>query len=465
MTLAVEILAWFFLLYFLVLNVSYLMLIMVASRSIEERMDRAVLDELPRRLSGLELPVSLIVPAFDEAETIVDNVESLMQLTYPEYEVLVVNDGSTDGTMERLHEAFDLVEAPDPGTDLLSTRRVRHLYRSRRHPSLKVLDKENGGKADALNAGINHSRYPVFCGVDADSILQRDSLDRVMRPMRFDPSVIAAGGTVRIANGCDISGGFLQRVGLPREPLVMFQIIEYLRAFLFGRMGWAAMDGLLIISGAFGVFRRDAVVEVGGYSTDSVGEDMELVVRLHRHMRREDRAYRIAFVPDPICWTEAPEDISTLRGQRIRWQRGLSESLGGHLGLMFSRRGGVPGWVAFPFFILFEWLSPLIEVTGYLFFGYAWAFGAIDVQSLTAFLLLAVGLGVMLSTAAVLLEEISFHLYERPRHLARLIFYAILENLGYRQLNAVWRLEGLLGWAFRRRSRWGRMKRTASWRV
>ncbi|MCG2583960.1 glycosyltransferase [Massilia sp. TS11] len=463
--LLVDALTWFILLYFILLNCSYLLLNLVSIVSLRRRAQEAVLDDLPQVYSGLEPPISILVPAYNEEATIVASIHSMLQLTYAEFEIIVINDGSKDGTLRVLTEAFGLLPLSEAYRLQLPTQAVRGVYRSTRHPNLRVIDKENGGKADSLNAGINAARYPLFCGVDADSILQRDSLQRVVAPFLSDPSVIATGGTVRIANGCEVAGGFLTKVGLPRNPLALFQVVEYLRAFLFGRLGWSALNGMLIISGAFGIFRKDVVVAAGGYKVKSIGEDMELVVRLHRTLRARGQAYRIEFVPDPICWTEAPEDLATLRNQRIRWQRGLGESLSANWGLMFSRNGGAPGWLAFPFMVLFEWLGPLIELGGYLFMIAAFAMGWVSWQAFSVFLFVAIGLGILLSASGLMLEEMSFHIYPRGRQLLALGLVCIVENFGYRQLNSWWRLVGLYRWARQQDAQWGAMKRKGSWQA
>jgi cellulose synthase/poly-beta-1,6-N-acetylglucosamine synthase-like glycosyltransferase len=454
---------WGFLGYFFAVSGGYLLLNAVSYIAVKRYFDASVLGELPHAYSGFEPPVTIVVPAYNEEATIAASVRSMLQLEYPEYKVVVVNDGSRDGTMRTLQEAFGLIPYPEAYWARLPVKPIRGIYRSTRHPNLRVIDKENGGKADALNCGINASRYPLFCGVDADSVLERASLRRVAEPFLDDPLVIASGGTVRIANGCTVRGGFLEEVGLPARLLPLMQIVEYLRAFLFGRMGWAPMNAVLIISGAFGLFRKETVVAAGGYRTDTVGEDMELVVRLHRLHRLSGRPYRIVFVPDPICWTEAPESLRILRSQRTRWQRGLSESLTMNLRLLFHPRGGAPGWLAFPFMVAFEWLGPLIEVTGYVLLALAWASGTMSAAAFWTFLMLAVMLGVALSSSALLLEELSFHVYKKPRHLAALAVVAVLENFGYRQMVMLWRLEGLLRWATGARARWGEMTRSASW--
>jgi cellulose synthase/poly-beta-1,6-N-acetylglucosamine synthase-like glycosyltransferase len=443
---AVGALEWFFLLYFVLVNAGYIALNLLAVPTLLRKIALRPVEDLPAVYSGLEPPVSLLVPAYNEEATIAASVRSLLQLDYPQFEVVVVNDGSTDGTLAALQAAFELQPFPEALWRRLPTQEVRSVYQSGLHPNLRVFDKVHGGKADALNVGINASRYPLFCAIEANSILQRDALRRVVEPFLDDPTAIASGGTVRIANGCTVSGGHLEKVALPGNLLALLQIVEYLRAFLFGRLGWASLNAVLVISGAFGVFRKDVVVEAGGYRADTIGEDMELVVRLHRILRARGTPYAIHFVPDPICWTEAPEDLEALRAQRIRWQRGLAESLHRNRELLFMGRGGAERWLAVPFFLIFECYGPLIEVAGYVFMAAMWALGLISGAAFLAFLALAFSLGFLLSASALLLEELSFHLYPRFSQMALLALIAVVENLGYRQLVSVWRLVGLTRW-------------------
>lgn len=459
----IEIGQWLFLLYFIGMNGGYLLLNFLSMFSLSRLMKANAVDALPKAYSAFEIPISLLVPAFNEQVNIAASIRSMLQLSYPQFEIIVINDGSQDDTLEVLLREFAMVPFPEAYRARLACKPVRSLYRSILYPNLRVIDKDNGGKADSLNAGINVSRYPLFCAVDADSILQRDSLQRVALPFVEDVKVIATGGTIRIVNGCTVSGGFLEKVDLPSNPLALIQIVEYLRAFLFGRMGWSPLNAMLIISGAFGLFKKEAVVAAGGYRTDTVGEDMELVVRLHKRYRLAGTPYRIVFVPDPICWTEAPEDLRTLKNQRIRWQRGLAESLSLNIGLLFHPRSGAVGWLAFPFMLIFEWLGPLVEVTGYLFMLLIYLYGVISLQALWVFLFITIGFGLLLSVSGLLLEEMSFHLYPRGRHLAWLIVAVLVENLGYRQLNSLWRLSGLFRWLFTGNGQWGEMKRKGAW--
>lgn len=459
-----EFLVWFALSYFVAMNSVYMLLNLLAAWALHRDTRFRGVDDLSRVYASLEPAISLLVPAFNEEATIIASVESLLQLAYPEFEIVVINDGSRDGTLEVLKKKFALLPFPEAYHLRLKTEPVHAIYRSATHTNLRVIDKANGGKADALNAGINASRYPLFCAIDADSVLQRNSLQLVVRPFLRNPHTVASGGTVRAGNGCEVTDGFLTRIDLPRNPWALLQVIEYLRAFLFGRLGWSGMNAMLIISGAFGVFRKNIVIDVGGYRSDTVGEDMELVVRLHHEMRRQGRPYHIEFVPDPVCWTEVPEDMKTLRNQRVRWQRGLGESLSSHWGLMFSRRGGAVGWLAFPFMVIFEWLGPIVELGGYLYMFAAMALGVISWEAFFVFLFVALGMGILLSASGLLLEEMSFSMYPRPSQLAWLVLVVLVENFGYRQLNSWWRMVGLYQWMRNVRGQWGVMKRSGNWK-
>ncbi|WP_313253383.1 glycosyltransferase [Stenotrophomonas sp.] len=458
-------LQWLFVAYFVAINLAYLVLNYISAYQIVRYMREYRANYLPAALREYQPPVSIVLPAYNEETSVVSSVRSLLKTSYPDFEIVVVNDGSSDRTREALIEAFGLVLVPEAYRARLHTELVKGVYASARYPRVRMVDKANGGKADAINAGINCVRYPLFCVIDADSILQPESLSRVVRPFLEDRRVMASGGVVRVLNGCTVKDGMLSEVGLPRRLLPSFQLVEYLRAFLFGRMGWSPMNALLIISGAFGVFYKERVIAIGGYRTDTVGEDMDLVIRLHRNLREEQRDYRIVFVPDPVCWTEAPTDLASLRNQRVRWQRGLAESLWSNIRLMFSRHGGAAGWVAFPFMLVFEFLGPVIEVIGYASMIVLALVGLVPLDVFLVFLAAAVGMGILLSVNAMLLEELSFGLYKRPLQQLRMFVVAVLENFGYRQINSCWRFVGTMRWLFSRRRRhsWGHVSRDGSW--
>ncbi len=448
--------------YFVVLNTFYLGTSIFAFRALRRyarRLNSVDVDELVRTAGAP--PVTILIPAYNEEGNCVESVRSVLDMRYPEYEIIVINDGSTDGTLGRLRAAFRLAPTIRAHTADLPAAGVREIYRSQTLPNLWVIDKQNGGKADALNAGLNFCHTPLFCAMDADSVLEPGALMRLVRPFMEDGTTIAAGGIVRIANGCVVENGAISRVRLPKRMLVRFQVVEYLRAFLAGRMGWSAMDVLLIISGALGLFRRSAVVDAGGYSSATVAEDMELIVRLHRHFREAKREYRISFVPDPVAWTEAPETWRGLARQRDRWQRGLVQALGHHGEMLLNPKFGRIGMLAFPYFWFLEGLGPALEFLGYIAFAVTLALGLFSVPFIIAFIAVALVFGSALSVAAVGLEELVFRRYTRMRDFVMLLWLAVAENFGYRQLLAFWRFKGVIS-AIRGRKGWGAMDRHGS---
>jgi cellulose synthase/poly-beta-1,6-N-acetylglucosamine synthase-like glycosyltransferase len=412
-----------------------------------------------RRHSDAAPPVSLLAPAYNEELNIVDSVRALLALAYPAFEVIVINDGSRDQTLGVLVRAFGLSPVERLHDATLSHAPIRGLYGSARTPRLLVIDKDNGGKADALNAGINLARAPLFCAIDADSMLEPEALLRAVKPFIDDPlRTVAVGGTIRIANGSRIASGRVVDVSLPRNPLALVQIVEYLRAFLIARLAWSHVNAMLIISGAFGIFRRADVVEVGGYSLGTVGEDLELVLKLHRHLIEQRRDYRIHFIPEPVCWTEAPESLNVLARQRARWQRGALETFFKHRDMLFRRRYGRIGWLGLGNMLMVDVLGPLVEVTGYVLVPILWATGTISWNFFLSFIAVTFSYGVFISVGALILEELELRRLPRARHLVVLTAVALLENFGYRQLTNVWRIRGW--WQFLRGEQgWGTMTR------
>jgi len=449
---------YFVLGYFLSINAIYVVLYLISFAEIADYVRREVFSGFSELFtSNYAPPVSVVVPAYNEEATITDSVRSFLTLHYPLHEVIVVNDGSRDGTLEVLMQEFGLYESDQPVRMQLETAPLRGIYTSPTE-RLIVVDKENGGKADALNAGICAASYPLVCCMDADIILEEDALLRIARPIIETGSVAAVGGIIRVANGCEFENGRLIKVKTPRKPLPNFQIVEYLRAFIAVRTAWSKLNCLLIISGAFGMFRRRDLIMAGGYSGDTVGEDMELTTRIHHVLRGNDRKYRISFVPDPIAWTEVPDTLRVLRRQRDRWHRGLIETLVRHRRMLFNPRYGTVGLIAMPYFFVFELLGPVIELVGYVAFVAGVALGVINGPFALAFFLAAVGLGVLLSTAAVFLEELRLERYPRSWDLIKLTLYGVLENFGYRQLNTLWRTMAIVSF-LRNNTDWGAMER------
>ena len=450
------------LLYFVLINTSYLVLILLGALDFRSylRGRKTVIDTLGGELTP---GVSLLVPAYNEEAGIVTSVKALLSLRYPRHEVVVVDDGSADGTLARLVEAFDLVDLPrDVPQDIPVRANVRGVYVPRDgRTRLVVVAKENSGRSEALNLGVNVASEPLVAMIDADSVLEPDALLRVAKPFADDPTrVVATGGTIRPVNGCRVVSGRIIDVEAPRTWLPRIQLVEYLRAYLVGRTGWSRFGGLILISGAFGLFRRDVLVDVGGLDPDSIGEDFELVLRIHRRMRDQRADYRVEFVPEPVSWTEVPSSLKVLRNQRRRWHRGLWETLWQYRGMLFRPRYGRIGFVALPYYWAFELIAPLLEFYGIIVVPLALLLGVINIPFALLFLALAYGYAIFVTLAAMALEEWAFHRHERWRDLALAFGASILENIGYRQLTVLWRLEGW--WASLRGKKqvWGVMTRT-----
>jgi cellulose synthase/poly-beta-1,6-N-acetylglucosamine synthase-like glycosyltransferase len=451
----------FVIIYFAGVNIVYSLFLGVSYKEILNHMRRTTFaDDRKFVQSEFTYPVSMIAPAFNEVKTVVESVKSLLKLNFGKYEVLVVNDGSKDETLETMIHEFELLKTNQFYEPILLAQPVRGIYHSRKpeYKNLTVIDKENGGKADALNVGINCAKYDHVCCIDADSILEDDALLKCMRPFHEDKTVVAVGGIIRIANGCKVVNGRVVSVGLSHNLLPIFQVVEYLRAFLSGRMFWNIFQGPLIISGAFGIFKKSIIMEIGGYRPDTVGEDMELVARIHRTMMEKKSPYKIIFVPDPVCWTEAPDSLSVLSRQRNRWHRGLLDTLLIHKRMLFNVNYGSIGIGAMPYFFLIELLGPVFEAIGYLSLIVMYVFGVLNSDIAILFFIVSLFYGALFSVGAVILEEISFQRYPKPSDLALLLSLGIIENFGYRQLTVMWRLKGIYDY-FKGNKNWGSMRR------
>ncbi len=447
------------LVFFLAVNGWYLVLLV--SSLLEMRRHLLLIADESRHLllsSTLSPTISILAPAFNEEATIEGSLRALLALQYPRLEVIVISDGSKDETVKVLIERFDLVPVKTIYEKRIQTKPVRNLYRSSTYPSLVVVDKENGGKADALNVGLSFARGELVCAMDADTLIEGDGLQRMVRPFLYATDVVATGGTIRVVNGSEVKFGRIAKPRVSTNALAGIQVVEYLRAFLFGRLGWNRLGGNIIISGAFGLFRRESVVSAGGYLHDTVGEDMELVLRLKRLSYEQSGPGTIAFVPDPVAWTEVPESLRVLGRQRDRWHRGLADVLWRHRKMFMNPRYGVTGLFVFPYYVFVELLAPVFEAVGLISLAFGMISGIVDWRFAVLFPLTAYGLGTALTAFTLILEDISFHRYETFRDRGLLFWWALMENLGYRQMTVYWRLRGL--WKFIRGSKdWGAMER------
>jgi len=444
------------LIYFFAISIFYIILILLSSRKLIDFIK--VINNDVTIISNYTKPISIVVPAYNEEATIIDNITSLLDLNYPEFEIIVVNDGSKDNTLNKIIDYFKLRKIDVEINMQVDCREIRGVYSSFIIPNLVVVDKENGGKADALNAGINLSRYPLFCGIDADCIIEKNALLRIVRPFLKYEDTIAVGGIVRIANGCTIKDGKLLEAKLPKQAIVRFQIVEYFRAFLTSRIGWERINALLIISGAFGVFKKSAVVQVGGYST-TIGEDMELTLKMHEYFRKNKLKYKIDFTSDAVCWTQAPDTLKGLRSQRIRWHRGLTDSLLRHKKMIFNPKYGTVGILSMPYFFFVEMLGPVIEMIGYVMLIISVVTGTLSKFFIFVFLM-AFLYGILFSLSAILFEEFSYKRYSGFKEITKLVIYSFFEQFIYRQITVWWRVISFFN--FKKGStQWGTIKRSS----
>ncbi len=415
-------------------------------------------------LAPLTPSVSVIAPAYNEEKTIVDNIRALLSLYYNNFEIIIVNDGSKDNTFKLILEAYDLEKVNYFFDYRIPCKRIRGVYKSknRSFKRLTVIDKFNGGKSDALNAGINISKNKLICSIDVDSIMEPDALLKMVKPFmeEKDRKVIGTGGVIRIANSCEIEGGQIVGIKLPSEFLPRVQVLEYTRAFLMSRMAWGKLNGLLIISGALGMFDKEIVISCGGYSITTVGEDMELVVRMRRYMSEQKKDYTLKYIPDPLVWTQVPSSLKMLGRQRNRWTRGTLETLIKHKALFFNPKYKILGMLSYPYWMVFEWLAPIIEFIGLVYFTFLIIFGQPNWYFFLLLLVFVYTFAVSMSTWAVLFEEMTFHKYKTRKDVLKLVFIGFLEPILYHPLTVYWSICGNIDYLRGKRA-WGNLEREA----
>ncbi len=411
--------------------------------------------------SETHLPISIVVPAYNEEATIRESVMALLNLHYPDFQIIVVNDGSSDETAAQMIKSFEMQpvnRVRDVGN--ITHKPIKQIYGSSKYTNLLFLDKENGKKADAINAGLTCVRTPLFCVIDADSLLDPNALLKAVRPfVESSKNVIAVGGTIGIVNGCTIRNGHVEEYDIPSKFLARIQVVEYIRAFLMARLAASRKGTLTLISGAFGIFRREIAVEVGGYDTSTVGEDLELVLKMHRYMHDLEEPYEVMYIPEPVCWTEVPESFKILGRQRVRWQRGALECLSRHRYMLFNPRFGRLGMLTMPLFLLVDIIGPIVELLGLLLMPLFVLMGWLSLKFFLAYTALIFSFGIFISTMAIFIEQDEIERFSKPRHLVTLLLVAAVENFGYRQISSFWRMKGVYQHLTNKKASWGAMER------
>lgn len=459
----VDAINWALLLYSLFLLIGYIAIGLYSIHQTRNHIHKNTFTDYRTLAGSTEVPgMSILAPAYNEGATIIESVRSLLSIHYDNSELIIINDGSKDDTLEKLIREYSLQKINHFTDELLPCKNIRGVYKSTNpiYPKLIVVDKENGGKADALNAGINVSVKDYILCIDVDCILEQDALLKMAKPFMEHPGfrVIASGGVVRIANDCVINNGRLEKINLPSQFIPRVQTLEYIRAFLLGRMAWTRLNGLLLISGAFGAFDKDIVIRCGGYNHQTVGEDMELVVRMRRYMEERKEPYKVTYIPDPLCWTEAPASYKILGRQRNRWTRGTVETLWIHRKMFFNPRYGILGMVSYPYWFFFEFLAPIIEFFGFFAFLIFAISGFIAWGAFFLILGFILGFGLLYSVFSIFMEVITYNQYKKQKDIWRLIQTAIAEPFLFHPF-VVWSaIKGNID-LIRRKNSWGEMTR------
>lgn len=441
----------FFLAYFLWLNIFYLFLLFLTNPELIRRFREIKAKQLYSLLPlDVTPPLSLIITAYNERETVAAALAAAFQVKLPHCQIILVDDGSTDSTLPFLIETFQLVPVPPAMPISLQTAPVKQYFRSKLHPNFLVIHKENGGREDAINAGINACTAPFFVGIDSDSLIEPDALDRLMEHLLTQRHICAMGGTLCIANGCTIEKGSIKEVHLPNSFFGKMQVLEYLRTFFFGRLGWNQFKGSFLISGGFGLFKKQTVVEAGGLKPVLAG-DLDLTVRLHKMMHDKKMPYRIDYVFDAIVWTDVPQTYSALANQRKRWHSSIIDVCWRYKHMMFNPKYGLVGFFHIPYLFLGEGLSPLVEGLGYLYILFCYLYGSLSLPFFWYFLLIAWGISLFLTLTSLIMQQVFLQKYMSPKQILGMTFLAFIENFGYRQLSVWWRIQGFFRYFTKKR--------------
>lgn len=455
----------FFLVYAITIISAYFILAFISVKELLRNYHAAKITNYDAILSSPFAPlITVIAPAYNESLTIVENIKALLGLYYPSFEIIIVNDGSKDNTLQKTIDAYDLEKVPYAIDYKIPCQEILGIYKSKRkaYSNLTVIDKRNGGKADALNSGINIAKGDYFISIDVDSIIDPHALNKLIKPFfeETDQKVIAVGGVIQIANDCKIEDGQMVEVDVPHKFLPKCQVVEYNRSFLLGRMAWSRLDGLLLISGALGLFDKEVVIACGGYYTKTVGEDMELVVRMREYMANQKLKYKVIYISDPLCWTEAPSSLKILGRQRNRWTRGTIDTIFLHRKIFFNPKYGFMGMVSHPYWVFFEWLAPVIEVLGILYFITIALLGEPNWPYFMVMICFVYFFAITFSIYAILFDHLVYHRYKKRKMIIKLILTAWIEPILYHPLVVYWGIRGNIDYFIRRKKTWGKMTRT-----
>lgn len=455
-----------FLIYGLSIFAIYIFIIVLSRKAIIRNKKESTFLDINLVKGAKDLPsITLVAPAYNEGKTIVTNIRSLLSIQYPAYELIIANDGSTDDSLKQLINVFDLEQVVFyEGAKEIECAPIKAIYKSNnpKYATLTVVDKENGGRSDAINAAIAYAKSNLVLCTDADCIIEQDALLKMVRPYleALDEEVIASGGAIGIANDSLIVNGTIKEIRMPKKLISRIQIVEYIRAFLLGRMAWGEIGGLMLVSGAFGLYPKQRLLEVGGFDKDTIGEDLELCIRLRRHMEDLKLKYKVVYIPETLCWTESPSTFKIYISQRDRWARGLWETIFKHRALFFNRKYNNMGMFFYPYWVFFELGAPIVEFLGMLFIMYLIFFMGINWPFTIALFVTVYLAGCIFSTIAILMYSLNYGHYSKPKMILQLLLAAYIEPFYSHPVLLYAQIKGFLKKVFNIDTGWGVMTRT-----
>ncbi len=450
----------FILFYFLWLNSFYIVLLIATNPNLIRRLKEQRAQK-SYQLFKLDVapPVSIIIPCFNEEANILTPITAALNVDFPNAKIIIVDDDSSDKTLQVLIDTYQLVSIPPIFRPTLKTAPIKHYYQSKSHPNLMVIHKENGGREDSINAGINACTTPFFINIDADSIIEPDAVSKLFQHLLTEKDIHAMGGILTIINGCVVEKGRVKEVRLPPSFLGSMQVIEYLKSFFFGRLGWNDLGGTPLISGGFGLFNKQTILDIGGFKQVLAG-DLDLTLAIHKSMRDQKKPYRIDYVFDSIVWTEVPQTYSSLAIQRKRWHCSIIEVCWRRRNMLFNPKYGIVGFIHFPYLFFGEGIGPLIESFGYIYILFCYFFGVLNLSFLWYFILIAWGVDMFLTIASLIMQQVFLKKYQSTKVLLKMVFLSLVENFTYRPITVWWRVLGFFRFFTKNRYTYTRGKRS-----
>lgn len=439
--------------YFILLSFGYIILLIASIPDIIFTFKQAEIGNVISLLRSHTLPpVTAIIPAYNEEKNVLETVNSILNSAYPNIHAIVINDGSTDQTLENLITTFHLYKViPIIPQKIKTVSAVKGYYRSKIYKNLVIIDTDHSDKSDCLNVGVNACRSPLFATIDADTLLvEPEAISNIVFSMLTKPHTVAVGGAVYILNGCTFKNGQIIEAKMSYNLVTALQTCEYLRSFLFSRSGWNILGGTLCYAGAFTLFDKQAVLKINGFDVNNIAMDFEIIAHLQATRFEHQYPYRISYTPASIAWTDVPETFKSYWHQRVNWQSGSLQSLMKYKRLLFNPKYQIVGFVTYPFFLFGEILGAIVEFTAYILILASWYMGILDVYGAILFFIICWGFVAFITMATTLMSFITFNKYRRLKDLIWMMLLVVVEQFGFRQFSVLNRVYATLQFFWKR---------------